>query len=160
MASGIYNVWKSHSGESTGAQWNSTSVFRAMLLTTAYTFDSDSTAVDTTGTTDLRDAESSGTNYVPGYQSSDRLSLATRTVTLDQTNNLAYFDTTDIVWSSINVGTVGGLAVILESGTSDNTSIPVCFFDSTTLSGTTSAPVTNGGDFTVSWSTGGVMQSS
>ena len=164
MASGVYNIWKAESCRSTGPQWDQAAfTFRAMLVnSTVYTFDPDQNVVDDGTTADLRSAESTGTGYIGGYQSTDRQDLATPTITVDDTDNQAVFDTSNITYTAVNLGAgiEQGLAVVVEVGTSDTTSLPVCYFDSTTLSNSTTPVTTNGGDLNVTWSTAGVIQSS
>ena len=158
MASGVFNTWKNEGASSTGPHWDEAAfVFRAMLInSTVYTFDVDQNFVDDGSTSDLRSAESTGTGYIGGYQSTDRQDLATPTITTDDTNDRGVYDSTDIVYASVNVGAVQvGLAIIAEVGSSDTSSIPVVYFDSTTLSGSTTPVTTNGGNLTVAPSTSG-----
>lgn len=161
MADGLFNVGKVSLKES-GTAWDDTADIRHMLVTTGYTFDPDQATVDNGTTSDLRSYESSGTGYTPGYNSTSRIALgtsATRTVTVDNTNNRAILDGPNSTFSSIDVGAIGGLAIIRETATtSDTGSVPLAYFDSTTLS--SGGVTTNGGDFTITWSTAGIMQSS
>jgi len=164
MASGVYNTWKRDQGDSTGTNWESTFTFRAMLVeSTDYVFNADQTFVDDGSTSDLLSEEASGTGYTGGTLSTDRLSLATRTITADNTNDRAVLDSTDITWTAIDVGAgvEVGLAVIAEAfssaGSADTTTLPCCYYDSTTLSNSTTPVTTNGGDLTIQWSTSGVM---
>ncbi len=163
MASGVYNIWKTEQGGSTGPQWASTFVFRAMLIQSSnYTFDQDANFISS-GSGDLVLNECTGSGYTTGagYQGAGRITLATQTIAVDDTNNRAVCDTTDIVWASIDVSQSSadqvGVAVIAEVGTSDDTSIPVAYFDSTTMSTAAGGLTTNGGDLTVTWSTSGVL---
>ena len=156
---GVYTKWKSESAESTGLQWGGASTaFRAMLIQSSnYTFDVDADFVSS-GAGDLKLNECTGAGYTTGagFQGAGRIVLATRTVTADDTNNRAVFDSTDIVWADIDVsvstGDKVGLAILYE-GTTDATSIPVCYFDSTDLAA--AGVTTNGGTLTVTPSTSG-----
>ena len=164
MASGVYNIWKSRSGESTDAQWGGSSTqFRAMLIQSSnYTFDEDANFVSS-GSGDLVLNECTGVGYTTGagYQGAGRIILATRTVSVDDTNNRAVYDTTDIVFAAIDVSQSSadqvGLAIIAETGSADASDIPVVYFDSTTLSTAAGGLTTNGGDLTISWSTSGAF---
>lgn len=157
---GVYNIWKARSGESTDEQWGGASTqFRAMLIQSSnYTFDVDANFV-TSGVGDLVTNECTGLGYTTGdgFQGAGRILLETRTVTADDTNDRGVYDSTDIIWASIDVsvssGDKVGMAIICELGTSDVTSIPVCYFDSTDLDG--SGVTTNGGNLTIAPSTSG-----
>ena len=46
--------------------------------------------------------EVSSTGYTGGFEGADRLSLASKTLAVDQGNNRAEFDCADLVWSAIS----------------------------------------------------------
>lgn len=96
-------------------------------------------------------SELSGTGYTAGFGGGGRKTLASKTVTQDDTNDWGVFDAADVTWTAINAGTAAA-AVLLKEVTSDADSpiIAVVVFSS--------AITTNGGDFTIQWAaTGGIF---
>ena len=121
---------------------------KVMLVNTSYTPDKDHDFVDSiTGGTSK---EISGTGYTAGFGGGGRKTLASKTVTKDNSADTAYLDAADLTWTGINAGTIGGLAVIKEV-TSDADSPLLCFVDVTDL-------VTNGGDVTIQWAADGIFK--
>lgn len=126
-----------------------TDTVKAMLLDNSgtYTANRDDDVVDAGGASDPIDAEVSGTGYTGGYGGSGRLTLSSKTITVDKANDRSAFDAADLTWSSIDVGDVGALLTIIEDhlGTAGNDT------ETRTVSHhDTNFPVTtNGGDLTV-----------
>lgn len=121
---------------------------KVMLIdNVTYTFDRDHDLVDEGGAADLIDAEVSGTGYVAGYGGSGRKALASKTITVDKTNDRSDFDAADITWTGIDVGDVGAAVLVVEDALgvtgNDTETRPVMFDD-------TNFPVTtNSGDLTL-----------
>lgn len=122
---------------------------KVMLVGSGYTPDKDHHFVDSiTGGTSK---ELSGTGYTGGFGGSGRKTLASKAVTRDDTNDVAYFDAADLTWSAIDAGTVAYLAVVKEV-TSDADSPILCIVD------VEPNVVTNGGDYTVTWAADGIFK--
>ena len=96
-------------------------------------------------------SELSGTGYAGGFNGSGRKALASRTVTQDDTNDVAYFDAADVVWTAINAGTVAYAIVIKEVSADSDSPILVVVDVSPDV-------VTNGGDYTISWAADGICK--
>ena len=94
--------------------------------------------------------ELSGTGYAAGHGNAGRKTLASATVTADDTNNRAAFDAADVTWTSISAGTIHGALVYKEGSADDTTAKVVAFID---LANT----VTNGGDITLAWGANGIL---
>lgn len=104
----------------------SSSTLKVMLLKTTYTADSDHDGVD-----DLSAYELDATGYTDGYGGGGRMT-ATVTIGRDTTNNRVVLALDDITWTSIGGATndtIGGAALIHETGGTDASSIPIAFFD-------------------------------
>lgn len=89
-------------------------------------------------------AELSGTGYVAGFGGSGRQALASKTVTQDDTNNLAVFTGATVTWTAINAGTVSYVALLKEI-TSDAASPLLAVI------AISPAFTTNGADYSVAW---------
>ena len=99
--------------------------------------------------------ELTGTGYTKGVGGSGRKTLASKTITQDDTNTRAVFTAANVTWTAINAGTAGKCMLIKEGGagttTSDTGTMLICVIDS-------GFPVTtNGGDLTIQWSTAGII---
>lgn len=98
--------------------------------------------------------ELDGTGYAGGYGGSGRKTLASKTIVEDDTNARAEFNAAPVTWTSINAGTAAAAVIIRErASTGDTMSELIGYVD------TGGFPiVTNGGDFTVTWSVEGILQ--
>lgn len=114
---------------------------KAMLVTSGYSAnkDDDFVADTTPGSNEL-----SGTGY-------SRKTLASKTVTRDDTNDRAEFDAADLTWTGINAGTAAAV-IIYEEVTNDADSVLIAYIDSGGFPVTT-----NGGDLTVAWNAQGIF---
>lgn len=119
-----------------------TADLRLLLVTSAYTADKDHNFVADVVASELT---------VGGYA---RQTLANKTLTEDDTNDFAYLDADDVLFSSLVAGeTIGGAILFRHTG-ADATAPVIAFYD------LTNTP-TNGGNFTVQWNTpanGGVLK--
>ena len=119
---------------------------KVMLLSSAY-----ATPLATVNfVSDVVANELTGTGYVAGFGGSGRRTLATKTLTEDDTNGVAIFDAADLTWTTITAGTAKHAAIIKEI-TSDADS-PVLGFISFT------AQVTAGGNLLIAWSANGIFR--
>lgn len=135
MASGVYNKTK-QGGEA--FTWSSSTI-KMLLVSSSYTFNPDHDFVD-----DVDANELSGTGYV-------RKTLASKTVTVDDTNDEVRYDAADPVYTGADFGTVAAGIVYVEV-TNDTDSIPLAYVE------LTSPAVTNGGDFTFQFGSDGVFK--
>jgi hypothetical protein len=121
---------------------------KVMLVNNTYTPDKDHSFVDSI--TGGSSKELTGTGYTGGFSGSGRKTLASKTVTQDDTNDKGVFDAADVTWTGINAGTVGFIVVIKEI-TNDAASPILAVID------VTPDVVTNGGDYTAQWATDGLF---
>jgi hypothetical protein len=162
MANTVFNTFKKFSvGSSSGAFKKIsllTNTIKVALVTTGYVVDPDDNLFSDGTTSDAASYELNNTTggYAGGIGgSTGRKTLASKTMTQDNTNNRAVFDATDVTWTSINAGTAGAAILLREGGagttTSDTGTTMICYIDS-------GFPiVTNSGDLTISWSTAGII---
>lgn len=117
---------------------------QVMLVTSSYTPNADHDFIDLGGS-DAVSAELSGSGY-------SRKTLASKSISEDDTNDRAEFDAADVTWSSIDAGTAAA-AVVFKSTGVDTTSVIIAYID------TGGFPITtNGGDLTVTWNAEGIIQ--
>lgn len=148
MANGSFNAGKRYGLDDLLAYASgSPAQLILMLVKDTYVFDADQDFIDD-GTAD--DAVSHEIT-VSGYT---RQALATVTVTIDDTNDVAYLDADDVVFAGLAAGqTIGGAVLFLDLG-ADGASVPIAFYD---LEDTG----TDGTDVTITWNTpanGGVLK--
>lgn len=94
--------------------------------------------------------ELSGTGYTGGFNGSGRKTLASKTVTQDDTNDLAYFDCADWTYTAINAGEIGGFILVKEI-TNDAASRLIAFVEVADFT-------TNGNDVTVNVPSNGLLR--
>lgn len=120
---------------------------RVLLVQSTYTANKDHLFVDDGSANDPQSHELS----VSGYA---RQALANEAVTRDDTNDFAYMDADDTVFTGLAAGqTIGGAIVFRHTGV-DTTAPLIAFYD---LPDTP----TNGGNITLQWATpanGGVLK--
>ncbi len=122
----------------------------AMLVTSSYVANRDNDFVEE-GADDANEHELSGTGYTAGFGGGGRKALASKTITVDKTNDRIEFDCADIVWTAINAGTPSQMLIVREI-TNDLASVLISHHDS-------GFPVTtNGGDLTVTIDAEGLIQ--
>lgn len=100
--------------------------------------------------------EVTSTGYVGGFEGADRLSLASKVLAVDQTNNRAEFDCADLTWPAISLaGSETWVAyLIAKELTSDALSPALWFIDTAT-----GIPLTpNGSDITMTINAEGLAQ--
>lgn len=94
---------------------------------------------------DISSSESDGTNY-------SRKTISNRSVSVGSTSVTLLTSDSGLTWSTINNDTVGGLVIFAE-GASDALSTLICFISFTDQT-------FNGGDFTITWSSAGIVSHS
>jgi hypothetical protein len=146
MANGVYNRGKFLL--STAGLNLDTADLRLMLVNSTYTFDNNHNFIDNSGAGDPIDHEIS----VVGYA---RQALANTTVTEDDTNDFAYLDADDVVFTALTAGqTIGGAILFDQAGGADTARAVIAFYDLVDTA-------TNGGNVTIQWATpanGGVLR--
>lgn len=137
MADVIYNSFKAYIMD--GSIDLDTDTIDVMLVTSSYTPDQDlhEDKADVTN-------EVSGTGYTAGGQA-----LASKAVTIDDTDNEGVFDAADVTWSSSTI-TARGAVIYKDTGTAA-TSLLVCYLDFT------SDQSSSAGDFTIQWNSEGIL---
>lgn len=122
-----------------------TDTIKVMLVTSAYTFDADHDfANDVTG-------ELTVSGYTGGFGGAGRKTLASKTVTIDNTNDRAYFDAADVSWTALGAGETIGGAILLKEVTNDAASPLIAFIDLANAA-------TAGTDVSIIWSTEGILR--
>lgn len=142
MASGWFN--KGVGSVMNGTIDLDTTTLKVMLVDSDYVFDKDHDFAS-----DITD-ELSAASYVGGFGGSGRKTLASKTVTIDNTNDLAYLDADDVTWTALNAGTIGG-AIILKEDTNDAASPLLLFIDFTNLT-------TSGANVMIQWAATGIAK--
>jgi hypothetical protein len=137
MSSVIYNNAKKLIGDGTIDWDNGSQTYRCLLTTSSYAPNIDTHTMVSDVTNEL-----SGTGYA-------RKDLASRAVTVDNTNDRAGYSANNVTWSSITAGgATAAKCVVYKFNTSDADSPVIACLDITPT-------VLNGGDFTVAWNGGG-----
>lgn len=120
---------------------------KIMLLKDSYTVNPDHKLVS-----DIAGSECDATGYTGGFNGAGRKTLASKTLTADDTNNRAVFDAADpSAWSALGGGTNNtlGKAAVIKEITNDGASRVVCILEFT-------AAATNGGDFSLAFHADGI----
>jgi hypothetical protein len=145
MANGVYNKGLEELAKALTDL--DASDLRVLLVKSSYTFNKDHLTVDDGSANDPASHEVT----VSGYA---RQALANETVTRDDTNDFAYLDADDAVFTALAAGeTIGGAVLFRHTGT-DTTAPLIAFYDLVDTA-------TNGGNVTVQWNTpanGGVLK--
>lgn len=137
MSDVIYNSFKGKIMD--GSIDLDTDTVKVALVTSTYTPNQD--------THDFFDDvtnEVTGTGYTAGGAT-----LASKTVTVDTTDNEGVFDAADVTWSTSTITARG--AVIYKSTGTASTSALICYLDFTTDQSSSA------GDFTVAWNAEGII---
>lgn len=116
-----------------------TDTIKVGLATSGLTANRDDDFLDDGTANDFTSNELSGSGYTAGFGNAGRKTLASKTITIDKSNDRVAFDAADVVWSAISGGTAAYLEVFKEI-TNDGASIKISHHDF--------AVVTNGGDVT------------
>lgn len=130
-----------------------TDTIKLMLVGTAtpYTPNVDDDFVDAGGANDPVDAEINVTGYAPGWGGAGRKTLASKTITVDDSNNRVTMDAADATFTALGAGaTIAAGIVIKEGGANDTTSQMITYQDVTDTA-------TNGGDIVIQFATNGFM---
>lgn len=137
MADVIYNVFKLNILN--GGLDLDTDAIKVMLVTSAYTPNQD-THLDRADVTN----EVVGTGYTAGGAT-----LASKTVTQDDTDNEGVFDAADVTWSTATI-TARGAVLYKSTGVAANDTL-ICYID---FGSDQSA---SGADFTIAWNAEGIV---
>ena len=152
MASGSYqrNVAKMLDG--TIAFLTDTIKVLLVSTATAYTYDPDHEFIDAGGANDIVDAEANVTNYTRGFAGAGRKTLASKTLTANDTSNRVELDAADVVWTALGGASNQTLAaaVVLKEITNDAASRMFAYLDFTDVA-------TNGGDVTLQFASNGFL---
>jgi hypothetical protein len=140
MASNMYNFGKGEFLDG-DIDWTADTI-RLGLNYAAYTSDPDHTYPDDSGGPADTGNEASGTGY-------SRKDLASKGVTVNDTDDRAEADAADVTWTGLDCGTITG-AFVYKFVTSDSDSPLICWLDFTDLT-------TNGGDVTLQFATAGLF---
>lgn len=117
---------------------------KVMLIgtTTPYTANNDHRFVSSAAGSELTGVS----GYTGGFGGAGRKTLASRTLSADDTNDWGIFDAADVLWTALGTGDTIGGAIVFKELTSDALSPMIAYF------ALTNTP-TNGSDVTLVWST-------
>lgn len=106
-----------------------TSNIKMMLVSTIYSPDPTQQFIDSGGSNTVKAAEISGTGYAHGFGGSGRKLLTGKEFVTDSLLHREEYHFDDVSWAGLNVGLtmVGGCILVLEVGTSDQTSLLIAF---------------------------------
>lgn len=131
-----------------------TDTIKLLLLSTAtpYTYDPDHEFLDAGGANDPTDAEANVTNYTRGFGGAGRKTLASKTITANDTNNRVEVDAADVVYTALGGAANQTLAaaLIVKEITNDAASRMYAYLDFTDTA-------TNGGDVTIQFASNGFI---
>jgi len=150
MASGAYT-----SGLTSAMNGTSpflTTTHKVMLVSTAtpYTYDPDHDFLDAGGANDLTDAETNVGGYTRGFGGAGRKTMASKTITSNDTSNRVEWDCADLTWTALATGETLEAAVAIVEITNDAASQPVVYLDPTNIP-------TNGSDVTLQFASNGFL---
>lgn len=121
-----------------------------MLVDSSYTGDVDNDWVDDGTASDPQSKEIAVTGYTIGFSGTGRKTLAGKTITTDDTNDVAIMDANDVTWTALGTGATIGAAILYKRGSADTDSQLIAKFD------LTDTP-TNGSDVTIQWNALGLL---
>lgn len=150
MASLVYNRAKNGMWGGNGAAISLLSdTIKVMLVTSAYTANPDHDYITASG---AGTNEIVATNYTGAFGGAGRKTLASKTLTEDDTNDRSVFDAADVTWTSIGGATNATIAaaILVKEGTSDADSQLLVYID-------IADTATNGGDITIQWNANGIF---
>ena len=137
MASAIYNSFKAHTMNG-NVNLSSDTVY--VMLVTDYTVDIDAHE----DRADVTASEVSGTGYTAAGAE-----ITTLTVSIDDTDDEGVWDGTDVTWASSMISAEG--AIIYKSSGASTTDYLIAYIDFG------SAKSSSNGNFTIQWSTEGIV---
>lgn len=137
MANVIYNAFKKNIAN--GSIDLDTDTIKVALVTSTYTPNQDTHEFFSDVTNEV-----TGTGYTAGGAT-----LASKTVTADNTDNEGVFDAADVTWSSSTI-TARGAVVYKSTGTA-STSPLICYIDFG------ADKVSDSGTFTIQWDAEGIL---
>ena len=100
-----------------------TGTFKWLLVSTAtpYTYNVDDDFVDAGGANDVVDAETNVSGYIRGWGGAGRLTVASKTFTVNDTNNRLELDCADPSWAGLGTGETLAAALIIREGAANDT---------------------------------------
>ncbi len=130
-----------------------TDTFKFILCNSTYVANKDDEFIDDGGADDVIDGEISATGYTGGFGGADRLTMGSKTITSDLTDDEVVMDCADPTWTALGNGANDTITrtVICKEITNDLAS-PVYWQNELSSSVTT-----NGGDITLNIATEGAV---
>lgn len=129
-----------------------TTTYKVMLLATAtaYTPNPDHDFISAGGANDPDDAELSVSGYTGGFNGAGRKTLASKTISTNDTNDRVEWDAADVTWTALATGQTIEAAVVIVEITNDAASQLVVYLDPTNVP-------TNGSDITLQFASNGFL---
>lgn len=130
-----------------------TTTYKVMLVATAtpYTYNPDNDFVSAGGANDPDDAELNGVSgYTRGFAGAGRKTLASKTITTNDTNNRVEWDAADLTWTALGTAQTIEAAIVIVEITNDAASQLVVYLDPTNVP-------TNGSDVTLQFASNGFL---
>jgi hypothetical protein len=132
---------------------------KVIPVTSTYVANRDDDVADAGGASDVVDAEIVATNYTGGWGGAGRKTLASKTLTVDKTNDRVEFNCAAFSWTALGGATnatIAAYVVVKEGGANDTTTRLIAYID--TLASGTLPLTTNGSDLTVTPNAEGLLQ--
>ncbi len=150
MASGAFNRGVKELLNATTDFLTATMKVALLATATAYTYNPDNDFMDAGGANDPTDAELSVSGYTGGFAGAGRKTLASKTVTENDTNNRVEFDAADLTWTALGTGQTIAAAVVIKEVTNDAATVLYVYLDPTDVP-------TNGSDITLQFASNGFL---
>lgn len=150
MASGAYNRGVRELLNGTTDFLTATMKVALLATSPAYTYDPDHDFMDAGGANDPTDAELNVSGYTRGFAGAGRKTLASKTVTENDTNNRVEFDAADPTWTALGAGQTIAAGVVIKEVTNDAATVLYCYLDPTDTP-------TNGSDITLQIASNGFL---
>ena len=149
----MYNIAKGAFNDGT-LDWDTSTGIKVALVSTKYIANADHDYFDVNAST-MDPAAHGLSSTAAGYSTNGEF-LTGKAVTVQDGNDRAILDATDSTWGGLDGGVLGGAVVFnIPSGAGAASSLweLICYNNSTTAFPFTS----NGGDFTIQWSSAGLL---
>lgn len=150
MASGAFTSGLTSAMNGTSPYLTTTHKVMLLATATAYTYNPDNDFVSAGGANDPDDAELSVSGYTGGFGGAGRKTLASKTITTNDTNNRVEWDAADVTWTALATGQTIEAAVVIVEITNDAASQLVVYLDPTNVP-------TNGSDITLQFASNGFL---
>lgn len=130
----------------------SSDTLKAILVTAAYNVDPNHKFVDEGTLVSPANFEAAGTGYIGGFGKTGRREILNKLVVFDSDTSKVRLFGDNLLWTSLNVGVVGGVIIIREGVSSDSDSLLIGY----TNEGGFPVP-TDGGELQIRFHANGIL---